>query len=275
MVYRCAVEVIYETDMTEAAQSALLNRAQAVAQAYHWMLYVSSDASSPVRIPQDVDVVLMLDAQGWSARWLAEPKWKPLRFDYAHAGFRRRLAKVGPRAETLIKALGRRRPKRILDCTGGAGEESMLMSAYGAQVHMLERDPVLATLIDDALARASESSDPALAQIAGRITFDCMDAVALLERQAADANYDVIYCDPMFPIREKSALVTKTMQFFHCLLGPPQDAAALVRSALGVAEHRVVVKRPAKAPAVLEYPVPDQQVQNKSVRFDIYLSKRD
>lgn len=278
MRYRCAVSVANELGEMDSSRTRLRERAQLVAQANNWLLWEpSGEATEP--LADEIDVLLKLDAQGWSARWMPEPKWKPLRFDYAHPAFRRRLAKVGPRAETLIKALGRRRPERILDCTGGAGEESLLFSAYGAQVHMVERDPVLAILIADALARATAVDDAALNAIAGRIKFQCADAIALLNNSemlrasAIDDGFDVVYCDPMFPVREKSALVTKTMQFFHCLLGPPQDAADLVEAALGVAKHRVVVKRPAKAPCVLSHRQPDQQIQNKAVRFDIYLTK--
>ncbi len=64
-------------------------------------------------------------------------------------------------------------------------------------------------------------------------------------------DVDVIYLDPMFPPRTKSAAVKKEMALFQMLLehsADPQDADALLQWALRQDAARVVVKRPAKAP---------------------------
>lgn len=277
MAYRCVVAVEYSAEMDDNRRAILLAQAKAVADAHQWPLCIERQAH--VVSPAEFDVCLILDAQGWSAKWLSAPEWKPLYFDYAHPAFLRRLKQVGPRSETLIKALGRRKPEHVLDCTGGAGEETLLLSAYGARVTMIERDPVLAILLEDALARARAIGDVVLKDIVDRVTFIRGDAITILKARRLNASlvqasedFDVVYCDPMFPARDKSALVSKTMQFFHYLLGPAPDASPLVAAACAVARRRVIVKRPAKAPCVLADSKPNQHIQNKAVRFDIYLT---
>jgi len=76
----------------------------------------------------------------------------------------------------------------------------------------------------------------------------------------------------MFPHREKSALVKKEMRLFRPLVGDDDDAPALLDAALALASHRVVVKRPRKAPVVSGV-VPGYALEGNSSRFDIYPKK--
>jgi 16S rRNA (guanine1516-N2)-methyltransferase len=82
----------------------------------------------------------------------------------------------------------------------------------------------------------------------------------------------VIYLDPMFPHRDKSALVKKEMRLFRPLVGDDQDAPALLQAALALASHRVVVKRPRKAP-IIDGAKPSHSLEGKSSRYDIYALK--
>ena len=79
----------------------------------------------------------------------------------------------------------------------------------------------------------------------------------------------MIYLDPMFPHRDKSAQVKKEMQVFRTVVGDDADAGELLEAALRVARYRVVVKRPRKA-ATLAGPDPGTRVEGKSSRYDIY-----
>jgi 16S rRNA (guanine1516-N2)-methyltransferase len=85
------------------------------------------------------------------------------------------------------------------------------------------------------------------------------------------AAFDVIYLDPMFPERRKSALVKKEMRIFQDILGTDEDAATLLEQARAHCRSRVVVKRPSKAP-VLGDSKPSYCVSGKSTRFDVYLA---
>jgi 16S rRNA (guanine1516-N2)-methyltransferase len=76
----------------------------------------------------------------------------------------------------------------------------------------------------------------------------------------------------MFPHRDKSALVKKEMRLFRPLVGDDMDAPALLEAALVLASHRVVVKRPRKAP-IIDGPKPGYSLDGKSSRYDIYALK--
>ena len=84
---------------------------------------------------------------------------------------------------------------------------------------------------------------------------------------------DVVYLDPMFPERKKSAKVKKEMQAFHGIVGGDQDADSLLALALKVANYRVVVKRPAGAKHLADKK-PSYSLEGKSTRYDIYTLKK-
>jgi 16S rRNA (guanine1516-N2)-methyltransferase len=85
--------------------------------------------------------------------------------------------------------------------------------------------------------------------------------------QVVQAPTDVVYLDPMFPSRKKSALVNGPMQYLQQFLGEDQDAETLVQSALQSGAKRVVVKRPVTASAEgAAY-----SLEAKANRFDVYL----
>jgi Protein of unknown function (DUF548). len=80
---------------------------------------------------------------------------------------------------------------------------------------------------------------------------------------------DVVYLDPMYPHRQKSALVKKEMRVFQSLVGPDEDADALLEPARRLAKKRIVVKRPDYAPPLAGVET-QSAVVTKSHRFDIY-----
>jgi 16S rRNA (guanine1516-N2)-methyltransferase len=80
----------------------------------------------------------------------------------------------------------------------------------------------------------------------------------------------VIYLDPMFPPRQKSALVKKEMRVLHDLVGADTDAEQLFDAARATSIRRIVVKRPRIAPALSRVPA-SHNFCGKSNRFDVYL----
>ena len=80
----------------------------------------------------------------------------------------------------------------------------------------------------------------------------------------------MVYLDPMFPHKKKSAAVKKPMKMFQTLLGHDADADDLLTPALSLAAKRVVVKRPNYAP-FLQDKAPTMQIKGKKHRFDVYL----
>lgn len=173
--------------------------------------------------------------------------------------------------ELLVKAArvkGEAAPAAF-DATAGLGEDSLLLAAAGFAVTMCESDPVIAALLADALARAAE--DPELAGIVARMTLVQGDSVELLPR--LNRAPDVVYLDPMFPARTKSAAVKKKFQLLHRLETPCANEAELMEAALAARPRKVVVKRPIKAP-VLAGVRPSHSISGKAVRYDVIVPPR-
>jgi 16S rRNA (guanine1516-N2)-methyltransferase len=183
------------------------------------------------------------------------------------AGFRRKHAG----REMLLRAMGFRqdRPPVVLDATGGLGRDGFLLASHGCRVHMLERNRIVAALLEDGLRRASEHQDTHA--IAGRIQLSARDSLQyLLDTARGEKKYDVVYLDPMYPERSKSALVKKEMQMLQKLVGRENDTQQLFTAALSAARRRVVVKRPKTAPPLADLP-PSHSLNGKTTRFDVYM----
>lgn len=168
--------------------------------------------------------------------------------------------------ELLVKAVRVRGVEgiRVFDATAGLGEDSMLLAAAGFSVTMCEGDPVIAALLADGLRRAAD--DLELSGIAGHMSLVEGDSVEILP-SLVEAP-DVVYLDPMFPARTKSAAVKKKFQLLHRLESPCADEASLMGAALAARPRKIVVKRPIKAP-VLAGVRPSHSISGKAVRYDV------
>ncbi len=169
------------------------------------------------------------------------------------------------RSEALIKACGIKATRQvtIVDATAGFGQDSLLLAASGAHVTMIERHPLLQLclkkILQDLKAQNSE-----LYMHLNLIGEDSAVTLAKLET-------DIIYMDPMFPARTKSAKVQKRMVLLQGLLGQlenTEDPAILLTAALKNSAKRIVVKRPRLAPPLK---TPSFSHEYKSCRFDVYL----
>lgn len=157
----------------------------------------------------------------------------------------------------------------VVDCTAGLGEDSLLLAAAGFVVTLFERDQTIAALLADALERAA--ADPRLAEAVGRMTLVADDSIAGLATLPEPP--DVVYLDPMFPARTKSAAVKKKFQLLHHLEQPCEEEEALVAAALAAQPRKVVIKRPAKG-ALLAGMKPSYSVAGKAVRYDVLVPPR-
>lgn len=182
----------------------------------------------------------------------------PLVVDFLHPALKKRLR---DKKQGLIQACKPKPGLRILDATAGWGRDSAILAYQGATVTMLERHPVMVALLRDGLSRLQATSSPlALSLNAG-------DARLLLASNELE-DADVIYIDPMHPLRQKSALVKKDMQLLQRLLGVDNDAQELITLACQKAHQRVVVKWPQRLDPLIK---PDYSLAGKTVRFDVYL----
>lgn len=176
--------------------------------------------------------------------------------------------------ELLVKAARIKGADELvaIDATAGLGEDSFLLAAAGFRVQLYECNPVIAALLRDALARAA--TDPVLAPIAARMEASEGDSLqALAEAGAAGSHPDLVYLDPMFPGRTKSAAVKKKFQLLHHLERPCADERALLDAALAAHSRKVVIKRPVKGPN-LAGAKPSYVVAGKAVRYDVLVPPR-
>lgn len=172
--------------------------------------------------------------------------------------------------ELLVKAARGKSAQmtgRAIDATAGLGEDALLLAAAGWDVVMLEKDVVIAALLDDALKRAADN--PVLSPVVERLDLIECDSIEFLADLKEDV--DVVYLDPMFPDRGRSSLAKKKFQLLHMLEGPCPDDAALLEAAFSVHPRKVVVKRPLKGDA-LGGRKPSYSLRGKTVRYDCYVS---
>lgn len=203
-------------------------------------------------------------------------KYVAIRADFVTGSVAHRLNFGGGKGQSIAKAVGlnKRRGLHILDATAGLGRDAFVFSSLGAQVSLFERNPQVYALLYDGLQRAREHA----LQENNQDLMPILSAMNLLHVNssdflcASDAMFDVIYLDPMFPERKKTALVKKEMRAFHELVGADEDADSLLENALKRARYRVVVKRPRIA-GFLAGQSPSYQLEGKSSRFDIYTLK--
>ncbi len=190
-----------------------------------------------------------------------------LPIDFTCGKIRYRQEHLHGRNELIAKAIGWKKnlSLRVFDTTAGLGREAFLLAALGCEVVLFERHAVVAKALRNGLAHAK--NEPALTPIINRMTLLETCAIAYLKNASFQAP-DIIYCDPMFPPRSKSAAVKKEMQLLQSLVSPDVDTTELVTAARAVAQKRVVVKRAARcAPLVAN---PDLTYRGRSHCFDVY-----
>ncbi|SEA62090.1 16S rRNA (guanine1516-N2)-methyltransferase [Thiothrix caldifontis] len=202
------------------------------------------------------------------------PKVGAVYVDFVEGKAQHRRKFGGGKGQDIAKAIGLHKFKHpyVIDATAGLGRESFVLATLGCTVILLERSPIVYALLADGLQRALASDDAESVAIASRMTLHQADALAWLKTVSADALPDVVYLDPMFPERQKSALVQKEMRFFHAVVGADEDSDALLELAIQQATRRVVVKRPRHAPE-LQGIKPAFVIAGKAVRYDVYLGK--
>ena len=118
---------------------------------------------------------------------------------------------------------------------------------------------MIATLLRDA------AELPQLAQIIVRIQLFEEDSLTALPQLTVAP--DVILLDPMFPERQKSALIKKKFQLLQKLERPCVDERDLINAAIAAHPHRVAIKRPLKGSYLAERP---PAIRSKGRQSDDY-----
>ena len=234
--------------------------------------------------------ILLLDEKN-KLSWLSDglsvaPEWDKLQ---------RRVVSAGRKSELLLQAAKITADSNVIDATAGFGHDSLILASTGAQVTMLEQQPLMALLLLTEQLRMSVL--PNWQKLMSRLQIINTDALSYFEsinfakfNNPVDTDneqaVDVIYLDPMFPEDSyqdsktgKGAKVGKHMQALHQLARPPtlDEEQQLLQSALAIVSRngqkqgRVIVKRPQLAP-LLAHLKPSESWSNEAVRFDGYFA---
>ncbi|MBF0359332.1 MAG: class I SAM-dependent methyltransferase [Magnetococcales bacterium] len=186
-------------------------------------------------------------------------------------GFRR--AQGLGRKQPIGRAIGLKKDNSptILDATPGLGRDGFILACLGCKVRLVERSNIIAALLQDGLKRALD--DPATGHIVNNnISLEVADGKDIMA--LGKKPEEVVYLDPMYPHRTKSALVKKEMRYLRSVVGEDEDAQSLLECALNYAIKRVVVKRPHPSKPLGDLK-PDFTVNSKKTRFDVYLTNND
>lgn len=211
--------------------------------------------------------VLELGDRGWILHTPRELGLGTLQLDFAQGPTAWRLRQAG-RRQPLGRALGLKTDadKHVIDATAGLGRDGMVLANLGCRVTLIERSPVMALLLRDALQRTAPQ------ELRERVEVVGADARSYL--LSLTTPPDAVYLDPMYPERGKSALVKKEMRILRALVGKDPDAAELLGAALACGARRVAVKRPRGAP-VVDGPAPSHNIEAPNTRYDVYLCAAD
>jgi len=179
---------------------------------------------------------------------------------------------AGASERMLARAVGfKRAPLTVCDATAGLGRDAFLLACLGCKVTAIERSPVMAALLADGLERATTEVDLAVI-IRDRLRLVVGDARTVLAAMSEDERPDVVYLDPMFPAKRKSAAAKKEMRICRLVAGDDADAEELFAVAVRTARSRVVVKRPLRAPPLGARPA--FTYKGTTIRYDVYLPAR-
>ena len=220
---------------------------------------------------EQADFALQVTDDGLQLQQLGDDAPGAVRVDFVEGAVAHRRLFGGGTGQMIAKAVGIQpgiRP-RVLDATAGLGKDAFVLASLGCEMSLIERQPIIAALLEDGLSRGRHDRD--VGSIIGQMRLLTGNSIELIRDWHGEAP-QVIYLDPMFPHREKTALVKKEMRLFRPLVGDDMDAPALLEAALALATHRVVVKRPRKAPCIYG-PKPGYALDGKSSRYDIYPKK--
>lgn len=177
----------------------------------------------------------------------------------------------GGKGQAIAKAIGLHKFERptVIDASAGLARDAYVLATLGCQLTLIEQSPVLYCMLKDGIERALQFATPDQ-PINNFTNLVYANTRLYLEHMDSDSKPDVIYFDPMYPERKKSALVKKDMQILHKLVGSNEDESELLATALQYAKRRVVVKRPLHAEPLVGNK-PTMAITSKKTRYDVYV----
>jgi 16S rRNA (guanine1516-N2)-methyltransferase len=199
-------------------------------------------------------------------------KIKSLCVDFLDPKIKKRIKTTGKNS-LLAKAVGivskkvlQEKPLKIIDATAGLGIDAFILAVLGCDVLMLERSPIIGELLKNGLSLATNIAEFADLKLELKI----IDAKSYLQKLAS--KVDVIFLDPMYPLRTKSALNKKEMRLLKDIVGEDADFAELLKIALNKAK-RIVIKRPKFANVLMiDGREPNLIFKGQSIFYEVFLN---
>lgn len=259
----------------QVTDTALMQR---LAKSYNLQIIDHANSSDLASNTDRSDLLLSLEDNRLQLVELVNKKISAkLAVDFNSPTLKRRINDKANINSELARAIGVNKHGQlaVLDATAGFGRDSFVLASLGCFVTALERAPVVFELFVNGLKRASAQA--ASSRLSEHLQIHQLDFLKLEKTSQSykelyhDQAPQVIYLDPMFPARTKSALVKKESRWLKELVGEDPDADQLLLHALKFGAKRVVVKRP-KAAGFLANQKPTHTINGKSVRFDVYIA---
>ena len=137
-------------------------------------------------------------------RKLDEPKLGDVFVDFVVGAMAHRRKFGGGRGEAIAKAVGIKGVElpSVIDATAGLGRDAFVLASIGCQVRLVERHPVVYLLLQDGLNRAYQ--DVEIGEIMQK-NMQLLDVHHIAELNPQTESADVVYLDPMYPHKQKSA----------------------------------------------------------------------
>jgi len=250
--------VSYNSDESKIHASCFANK-------HHYSLVTKSEVNTRLNLDFSNDLVQLEDNQ----------KNISIHIDFLSGNLAHRKQFGGGRGQSIAKAIGLKQgvpPPSVLDATAGLAKDAYVIACLGCPITLLERSPVIVELIRDAIERAKEDEHfKSILETGFKVIAESSIDYLTQLLEASEEHYpDVIYLDPMYPDRKKSASVKKNMQILQTLLGKDEDTQELLKIALKIAKKRVVVKRPKGANNLTDIK-PTYLVESKKTRYDVYI----
>lgn len=218
---------------------------------------------------QSYEYLLILTSEYLGLQNPPSKKFDSFYIDFFSKQMQYRCKKANLKNEAIAKALGCKPSEklRIVDATAGLGRDSFILATLGYEVMMLERSPIIWALLQDALTRAKIKAPT----IVNRLQLIYTNAIDWLNKLLHHQRPHIIYLDPMFPPRKKSAAVKKEMQILQKLVPDSKDLPLLLQVSRSKALKRVIVKRPKNADKIVDF-AENFCIMGKTNRFDVYLT---
>lgn len=163
-----------------------------------WQLVYDANATFELRFESDTLSLHKRD----------EPKLDGIVVDFVTGAVAHRRKFGGGRGQSIAKAVGLKQGvmPSVVDGTAGLGRDAFVLASLGCTVTMVERHPVVAALLEDGLRRAYQDAEIG-DWMRERMRLFHGSSLEALSKLAQEV--DVVYLDPMYPHRDKSALVKK------------------------------------------------------------------